>query len=84
LISTITNNPKIKQGLFPAPGGNTSSAKGGGAKKNHWHWKVAKALFSKHPNYAQAISLALDKKNAKVCGKLQNMWGKKIKNQIKV
>ena len=37
LINAIRDDPIIKQGLFPSPGGNVSTTKGGGLSKAHHH-----------------------------------------------
>jgi hypothetical protein len=83
LIAAITEDPDIKQGLFPSPGANSSSAKGGGKTKTEWHWRLCDVLFSQHPDYAAAFSLA---KNAtgKPAAKQRANWANKIKNRIKV
>jgi hypothetical protein len=75
LITAITDNDTIKQGLFPGRGGNVSTAKGGGKKKIDHQYKLAKALFSDHEKYRDAFSLAKDAKE-------KNQWAMRIKNRL--
>ncbi|KJA22275.1 hypothetical protein HYPSUDRAFT_109804, partial [Hypholoma sublateritium FD-334 SS-4] len=49
LIAAITDDPDIKQGLFPSPGANVSTTKGGGKRKSFWQRKLAEILFAEHP-----------------------------------
>ena len=81
LINAISEDPDIKQGLFPAPGGNVSSSKGGGQKKTAWHWKLAEILFSDHAIYSSAFEKAASDKG-KDKTKSQAIWGDKIKNRL--
>ena len=37
LINCMTEDPIIRQGLFPGPGANVSTTKGGGLSKAHHH-----------------------------------------------
>jgi hypothetical protein len=75
LITAITNDSRIKQGLFPGRGGNVSTAKGGGKKKIDHQYELAKALFSKHERYGDAFKLPHDSKQ-------KILWATKIKNRI--
>jgi len=75
LISAITDNPIIKQGLFPSPGANVSTSKGGGKPKTDHHYAVALAIFGEHEAHGDAFRLATGPKEKAV-------WGKKIKNRI--
>ena len=77
LITAITNDPDIKQGLFPPPGLNASSAKGGGKKKILWQWKVAIAIFKDHPVYRTAFAMAYNCMDPKLKPKLQTSWAEK-------
>ena len=83
LITAITDDPDIKQGLFPPPGPNASSAKGGGKKKILWQWKIAVAIFKDHPLYSTAFATAYNCTDPKLKLKLQTSWGEKIKNHVK-
>ena len=83
LITAITDDPDIKQGLFPPPGPNALSAKGGGKKKILWQWKVAVAIFKDHPLYSTAFATAYNCTDPKLKPKLQTLWAEKIKNCIK-
>ncbi|KAI0073913.1 hypothetical protein K474DRAFT_1602501, partial [Panus rudis PR-1116 ss-1] len=80
LITIIEDNPQIKQGLFPSPGGHVSTAKGGGKAKTDHYWQICIALFKGHPLYAAAFAAAIAE-NAKAS--LRNPWVLKIKNRIK-
>jgi hypothetical protein len=75
LITAITNDPVIKQGLFPSPGANVSTAKGGGKPKTNHHYAVAQAVFGENADYQDAFNLATTPKD-------KAAWGKKIKNRI--
>jgi hypothetical protein len=75
LISAITDDPIIKQGLFPSPGANVSTSKGGGKPKTDHHYAVALAIFGEHEAHRDAFRLATGPKEKAI-------WGKKIKNRI--
>ncbi|KAF9237305.1 hypothetical protein BU15DRAFT_7126, partial [Melanogaster broomeanus] len=49
LITAITDDEKICQGLYPAPGGNVSTKDGGGKPKTFWQYQLAVAIFANHP-----------------------------------
>lgn len=53
LMNAITDNPAIRQGLFPAPGKNASTQDGGGRKKMAFCWDLAVIVF---PEQAARIS----------------------------
>lgn len=80
LITAITDDPDIKQGLFPPPGPNASSAKGGGKKKTLWQWKVAVAIFKEHPTYSTAFAAAYNCADPKLKPKLQSSWAWNIRS----
>jgi hypothetical protein len=67
LISAITDNSVIKEGLFPSPGSNVPTSKGGGKPKTDHQYALAVALFSMHPKYANAFGLAAGPKDRSVC-----------------
>jgi hypothetical protein len=75
LISAITDDPAIKQGLFPSPGANVSTSKGGGKPKTDHQFALAAALFSEHPKYCEVFKLATSSKERAV-------WAKWIKNRL--
>ena len=75
LISAITDDPVVKQGLFPSPGANVSTSKGDGKPKTDHHYAVALAIFGEHEVHQDAFRLATGPKD-------KAMWGKKIKNRI--
>ena len=58
LIGAITDNDDIQHGLFPPPGKNASTAKGGGKSKKDWHWEICKAIFTSHNIYSNAFAQA--------------------------
>ncbi|KIM78692.1 hypothetical protein PILCRDRAFT_10917 [Piloderma croceum F 1598] len=58
LISAITNDPMIKQALFPSPGSNVSGSKGGGKPKTDFHWQLCQILFTDHETYGLALRKA--------------------------
>jgi hypothetical protein len=82
LLAAITDDPRIKQGLFPSPGANVSSSKGGGQKKTTWQWQLALLVFSDHPKYSAAIKRASDS-DGPGASKLQGVWSDKIRNRLK-
>ena len=73
LLSAITDDPDIKQGLFPSPGANPRT---GGKTKAAYHWALCVVLFQEHPDYKIAFSRA-------VTAKQKGTWANKIKNRIK-
>ncbi|KAG1723099.1 hypothetical protein EDB19DRAFT_1580933, partial [Suillus lakei] len=46
LPSAITDDPDIKQGLFPSPGTNPRMD---GKTKAAYHWALCVILFEEHP-----------------------------------
>ncbi|KAF9536533.1 hypothetical protein CPC08DRAFT_824795 [Agrocybe pediades] len=84
LLTAISEDNDIKQGLFPAPGGNVSTARGGGQKKTAWQWKLAIAIFQNHEEYGTAFQKALDlPKGTPPATKAKSIWADKIKNRLK-
>ncbi|KAJ8508237.1 hypothetical protein ONZ45_g9461 [Pleurotus djamor] len=77
LLNAIESNPKIRQGLFPAPGANKSHSEGGGKRKTEWHWELADTIFADHPNYKEQWTKVLTGRPA-----LQRAWALKIKNRL--
>jgi len=54
----ITEDPIIKQGLFPSPGAHVSTTKGGGLSKAHHHKEIIAKMFKDHPVYGPAYARA--------------------------
>jgi hypothetical protein len=75
LISAITDDEIIRQGLFPGHGSNVSTSRGGGKKKIDHQYELAKHLFWDHEKYGEAFQLARDPKS-------KNWWAMKIKNRL--
>jgi hypothetical protein len=75
LIHCIAEDPIIRQGLFPGPGANVSTAKGGGLSKAYHHKELAARVFGEHPVYGPAFEQAQ-------AAKEKNLWAQKIKNRI--
>jgi hypothetical protein len=75
LLTAISNNNTIKQGLFPGPGRNVSMVKGGGKKKIDHQFDLAKALFGEHEKYGEAFKLTQDSKQ-------KLLWATKVKNHL--
>ena len=75
LVNAIVENPAIKQGLFPSPGGNQSVSKGGSRSKIEYQCDLVKAVFEDHATYGPAFQCAMESSNTKI-------WGLKIKNRL--
>ncbi|KAF8161029.1 hypothetical protein B0H34DRAFT_673077 [Crassisporium funariophilum] len=78
-----SESTEIKQGLYPPPGGNASTVKGGGQRKTAWQWRLAVILFKDHPDYGAAFNLALNPPAKQTVSKAQAPWADKIKNRLK-
>ncbi|KAI0342949.1 hypothetical protein BDW22DRAFT_1344800 [Trametopsis cervina] len=76
LVSTITDNENIRQALFPGPGANPSTAKGGGKTKTEAHALLAEILFADHEAYGLAYQADKTVKAARI------KWATKIKNRV--
>ncbi|KAF8191114.1 hypothetical protein K438DRAFT_1591553, partial [Mycena galopus ATCC 62051] len=76
LIAYIFQDALIKQALFPSPGPNASTKKGGGKKKVDAHWELAKLLLEENPACEPAITVAA------VDPKTRLIWANKIKNRL--
>ena len=81
LISTIMEDRQIKQALFPSPGPNSSSSKGGGKPKTEHHYVIAQIMFTDHQKYGDAFRKA-EEAEGKEGVKLRRLWGNKIKNRL--
>ncbi|KAF9039980.1 hypothetical protein BJ165DRAFT_1530968 [Panaeolus papilionaceus] len=82
LINHIIQNTDIWNGLWSSTGTNASTAQGGGEKKKHWHWELAKALFTHHPVYSQEFASVLKSEKVKSSTERQE-WTAKIGNRLK-
>ncbi|KAG2336962.1 hypothetical protein BDR05DRAFT_952988 [Suillus weaverae] len=76
MLTEITKDEDIKQGLFPVPGSNLRSQ---GVPKTHWHWTLCKKLFYKHEKYRSQFQILQDKGTPKQ----KEVWHTKIKNKLK-
>jgi hypothetical protein len=76
LLTNITDNSVIRMGLYPGPGGNASTQKGGGKNKTEHHWNLAVLTFGDHSAHKDTISkvgkAARDRKP----------WCMKVKNRL--
>jgi hypothetical protein len=72
---------QIKQALFPSPGPNSSSSKGGGKPKMEHHYAIAQIMFMDHQKYGDAFQKA-EEAEGKEGVKLRRLWGNKIKNRL--
>ncbi|KAJ7192712.1 hypothetical protein GGX14DRAFT_406094 [Mycena pura] len=77
LLTQILENGDIKRVLFPPPGSNASTAKGGGKTKTASHWKLCLMVFGDSPKYKAALKAA-----AKV-PKDRIAYANKIKNRLR-
>lgn len=77
LITAIEEDKNIKRALYPPPGSNASTAKGGGKAKTEFQAHLATVLFKNHPDYKRAFALTKDEPRQLAA------WGRKIKNRIK-
>ncbi|KAJ3753200.1 hypothetical protein EV360DRAFT_53859, partial [Lentinula raphanica] len=74
----------IKNGLFPGPGGNFLSAKGGGLAKTEHQFNAFEVAFGEDPDWQPLIALAKDKspENKAASLKMQKNLAGKIKNWL--
>jgi hypothetical protein len=75
LIARIIENAIIKRALFPPPGPNASTAKGGGKTKSSAYWQLCLLLLGDNPKYKAALDAVSTTKD-------QTAWGNKIKNRL--
>jgi hypothetical protein len=76
LISTIDENPLYKRILYPPPGGNPSTAKGGGTPKTDIHWSLVKDVLGPTEKYGTLVK-AITSSSADA-GR-RSKWGNKVK-----
>ncbi|KZT21628.1 hypothetical protein NEOLEDRAFT_1073284, partial [Neolentinus lepideus HHB14362 ss-1] len=81
LITAITDDSEIKQGLFPAPGANVSTSQGGGKPKADHYWALCIALFSEHEDYRDHFARV--NRGSTTSTKDRTLWGDKIKNRLR-
>lgn len=79
LVMEILEDSHIRDGLYPKPGSNNSTVKGGGLPKTDHHFALYTCLFGEIPVHKALIEKATTGKNSKLCTKLAN----KIKNRLK-
>ena len=82
LLSAITDNQDIEQGLYPSPRVHVSTTKGGGKWKAMWQWKLAVHMFQNHQKYSEVFAHAL--KDGCSTSKLQNSKYLEQKDQTSV
>ncbi|KAJ7018601.1 hypothetical protein C8F04DRAFT_909624, partial [Mycena alexandri] len=58
LVTCIVQTAIIKRVLFPPPGANASTAKGGGKTKVSAQWDLCVELLGENTKYKQAITAA--------------------------
>ena len=75
LVNSIVDDPVIKEGLFPSPGGNQSVSKGGSRNKSDYHWALARHIFKDDEEYGPFFNRATSSSEMKA-------WGQKIKNRL--
>ena len=75
LVTAITDNTDIKNGLFPRPGANASTANGGGKRKTDHLYEVACEVFADHPTHSEAFAATITP--AQKC-----VWTTKTKNKL--
>ncbi|KAJ6487788.1 hypothetical protein C8R45DRAFT_781754, partial [Mycena sanguinolenta] len=77
LITAISEDKFIKRALFPPPGPNGSTSKGGGMKKVVAQWKLCLLLFGDDPRYKEAVAAATTNPTQ------QTVWANKVKNRLR-
>ncbi|KAF9061475.1 hypothetical protein BDP27DRAFT_1235158, partial [Rhodocollybia butyracea] len=55
LLACIIENESIKSGLFPGPGANISSSKGGGLTKTKNQFRLCKAMFGDEKDWRTVL-----------------------------
>ncbi|THU86875.1 hypothetical protein K435DRAFT_804763 [Dendrothele bispora CBS 962.96] len=81
MVSAITDDSVIKQGLFPSPGTvvydkHGNQIKSNSKPKSEYHWLLAKAIFENHSKYGDSFKAA-----SHTAGE-QAWWKNKIKNKL--
>ncbi|KAJ7434202.1 hypothetical protein B0H11DRAFT_1664722, partial [Mycena galericulata] len=76
LIACIMEDRDIKRALYPPPGPNASTAKGGGKTKTESQWQLCLNLLGEDPKYQEALDAVKTKKE-------QVAYANKIKNRLR-
>ncbi|KAJ7775996.1 hypothetical protein DFH07DRAFT_696726, partial [Mycena maculata] len=76
LIACIMESADIKRALYPPPGPNTSTAKGGGQTKVGAQWQLCLNLLGEDPNFKEALEACITTKE-------QTAYANKIKNRLR-
>lgn len=76
MLTAIIENRAIKDGLFPGPGGNSSTQDGGGKPKTDFMWQILEVLF-KDDAYVTGLMATVK------TGKQHSVWTNKIKNKLR-
>ena len=77
LLGAIGDDKQIKQGLYPGPGANASTKRGGGLPKAEHHWQLVLLVFGDHADYQDSVARATgDPAQRKI-------WCQKIKNRLR-
>ncbi|KAJ7442706.1 hypothetical protein B0H11DRAFT_2347649 [Mycena galericulata] len=76
LIARIMEDKDIKRALYPPPGPNASTAKGGGKSKVESQWQLCLNLLEEHPKYKEALAAVTTKKE-------RTAYANKIKNRLR-
>ncbi|KAE9385357.1 hypothetical protein BT96DRAFT_1007116 [Gymnopus androsaceus JB14] len=83
LIACIAKDKDIKNGLYPGPGANISTAKGGGLPKTEHQFKLFTMIFGDHPEWQPAIELAQTPQKKGPASKTRTNFGLTIKRMAK-
>ncbi|KAJ7036778.1 hypothetical protein C8F04DRAFT_1336265 [Mycena alexandri] len=76
MLALISESTEIKQSLYPPPGPNASSTKGGGQPKTVAHWDLCVLLLGDDPKYKDSIEATANNPKAKLA------YGNKMKNRL--
>ncbi|KAJ7734192.1 hypothetical protein DFH07DRAFT_967741 [Mycena maculata] len=76
LITCIMEDRDIKRALYPPPGPNASTAKGGGKTKTSSHWQLCLNLLGEDPKYKEALAMVTTAKE-------RLAYANKIKNRLR-
>ncbi|KAK7471958.1 hypothetical protein VKT23_000065 [Stygiomarasmius scandens] len=84
LLTRIIEDEKIKNGLYPGPGANQSTAKGGGLTKIDHQFSLFVAVFGDDEDWKPKIAEAQsqDPKKKAAASKLRTYLATKIKNRL--
>ncbi|KIK51092.1 hypothetical protein GYMLUDRAFT_65011 [Collybiopsis luxurians FD-317 M1] len=82
MLAHITENETIKSGLFPGPGANVSTVKGGGPPKTKHQFKLFELTFGNQLKWQDELEIARDKSGGREASKVCKSLGSKIKNRL--